>query len=223
MGIKNKIAFIIDDDFEIVNLLKKIFEAQGMVVVSAGNLKDAEEVLSKNIPHIIFLDIKLGKENGLTFLANVKNSPTGKDIPVIIFSGIENPQVTKKAMDLGAIDFLNKPINATQIMQKVKKHLASVKANTHLFLDYKNRPQLFTLNGKIKNFNQNQIEFETTVMLEDSAVVTLEAAFCEKIKFNGSKFINKGKITNLGKGKFLHKLFYVGITDNVVQNIIELK
>jgi DNA-binding response OmpR family regulator len=220
MSIKNKIIFIIDDDREIIQLLTKILTYEGMAVISAANLTDAKNILATTRPHLIFLDIKLGQENGLTFLSFLKTSPLSKGLPVIMFSGIDESKITKFALSAGAVDFVTKPVVASQLLQKIRKHLTSSKSKNYCFIDYHNYPQPLSINATLTHFNQNVVEMETNVKIADATGLHLKSSFCEHINFFEARFVNKGKINNLGKGKYLHKLYYVGITEFVINTIV---
>jgi CheY-like chemotaxis protein len=223
MPIKDKVILIVDDDIEIINLLSKIFEAQGARTLSAQNLTEAKLRVTTNQPHLVFLDIKLGTENGLTFLSYLKNTPFGYGLPVVIFSAIDNPKIMKLVLASGAADFINKPIVAKQIIQKARQLLVTRKAKNHYFVDYLKFSQDVSIQGQLVSYNQNSIEMETTAKIAESSCLVIKSSFCKKIDFTASRFIVNRKAGHMSNGKYLHKLFYVGIKDLTIEKILEMQ
>lgn len=219
MSIKEKSILIIDDDQEIIKLLTKIFEVLGVIIYSAHNLEEAKKVVQSNIPHLIFLDIRLGNENGLDYLTFLKSYPFGSSIPVIVFSGIDDKRIQKLAIMRGAVDYINKPIIASQLIQKVRKHLKDTYSNYHIFKEYNKSPQVLRVPGTIVQLNQNYMEVETSVNIANSTSLTMHSSLCEKIKFTDAKFTSGYNTQTLASGHFLTRLYYLGASDTVLQNI----
>jgi DNA-binding response OmpR family regulator len=223
MSLKDKVILIVDDDIEIINLLSKIFEAQGALALSAQDLTDAKMRVSTNQPHLVFLDIKLGTENGLTFLTYLKSTPFGYGLPVVIFSAIDNPKIMKLVLASGAADFINKPIMASQIIQKARQLLVARKVKVHHFVDYLKFSQDVYMQGKLATYNQNFIEMEANVKIAESANIIIKSKFCEKIDFSASRFIVHKKANRMNRGRYIHTLFYVGIADHNIEKILEMQ
>lgn len=84
-------------------------------------LQDATEALRKLmskeiLPEIIFLDLNMPKMNGQQFLKEIKNNKTLKHIPVIIFSTTAHKTTIQATKDLGANDFITKPVNFDELV-----------------------------------------------------------------------------------------------------------
>ena len=85
-------------------------------ISSAANLTAGLEAVESNKPDIVILDLILplngeyilSSERGMTFIEKVKNNPSLKDIPIIVFSNLDDPETKKKAFDLGAESYLVK-------------------------------------------------------------------------------------------------------------------
>ncbi len=106
-------ALIIDDDCDFFYLLSEILKEKNILTSQAENLVEAENLLKKNIPDLIFLDNRLPDGIGIDFIRSIKNScPNSK---IIAFSGDDTLSNQKKALREGALDFLSKPTTLQKI------------------------------------------------------------------------------------------------------------
>lgn len=108
---KKKIKVLIIDDSALVRkVLTDLLESDSSIVVigTASNPYFAKQILKKEIPDVITLDIEMPKMDGLTFLKVLMSQ---RPIPVVIVSSLteKSGEVTIKALELGAIDVVKKP------------------------------------------------------------------------------------------------------------------
>ena len=76
-------------------------------------------------PDLIILDVIMPRINGLALLKDLKKMDTARDIPVILISGIMNDEITKKeGLALGAVDFIEKPLDLQYLLDKVNSILS---------------------------------------------------------------------------------------------------
>jgi len=115
-------VLIVDDDFINLKLLETMLKKNDMVqnIFTATNGLEALEVMKKNAPDIVLLDIIMPVMNGIEMLKFVKNDQQLSQIPVIVLSTDE----TKKndALENGALGFINKPIREQQLMETIRKY-----------------------------------------------------------------------------------------------------
>lgn len=80
-----KKVLIVDDDPAFVGLIQKAIGITGRYEVSSsGEPRAALDSLTKNIPDVILLDVRMPEMNGIEFLRELRGSDTGKNIPVIM-------------------------------------------------------------------------------------------------------------------------------------------
>jgi len=105
---KGKILIVEDDKFLREMLVKKLFEA-GFDVEPAIDSPSAFANLEVRKPDVILLDLMLpGGEDGFTILSKLRAAEETKETPVIILSNLGQQDDVKKALDLGATDFMVK-------------------------------------------------------------------------------------------------------------------
>lgn len=118
-----KKILVADDNPDIVELLSSRLEAYGFDVVSADSgvntlLKTIEEK-----PDLIILDIKMPSGTGIGVYENIRRQKQIADIPVIFITAYASPEIETQVRHLGAEDFISKPFDADELLEKVRKVL----------------------------------------------------------------------------------------------------
>jgi two-component system, response regulator, stage 0 sporulation protein F len=119
----------VDDEDEITDFLHDYFKEKGFEVYTAKSGELALELLRKNNPDIVLLDIRLSGgplSNGLDILKEIKKYNAA--IKVIMVTGIYNKTVIDQATALGASDYITKPLSLdyldTSVMEKIQDVLS---------------------------------------------------------------------------------------------------
>lgn len=114
---------IIDDDKDLLMIVKSSLEKKGFEVCTHSNLENAADIINKCEPQVILLDVFLSGVDGLEVCKRLKSSPYTRHIPVIVFSGY--PRVAETAIyEFGADDFMAKPFEVNELVRKVHKLLS---------------------------------------------------------------------------------------------------
>ena len=114
---------LVDDSSTNIALLEAILEEKGYQIIKTQNVKDALISLKKKVPHLILLDLLIPKISGFDFLEQIRKDENTKDIPVIIISALSDKESEKRVMNMGAIDFINKPIDIPYLIERVESVL----------------------------------------------------------------------------------------------------
>lgn len=137
-------VLIVDDSHLIRDVLTEILQRHPgiQVVGSAKDPYEARQMIKDLNPDVLTLDVEMPKMNGVTFLKNLMRL---RPMPVVMISTLtsEGSNVTMQAMELGAVDFIEKPKDLGQIMQEygdtiTEKVIAAgrvSKAKLHAFQD----------------------------------------------------------------------------------------
>ncbi|MEJ7779542.1 MAG: response regulator transcription factor [Daejeonella sp.] len=112
---------IADDDPGILDAVGMMLEFEGYAVTST--LKGANVLLLENdFPDLFLLDIWMPGQDGRDICRELKKKAGTRNIPVIMISA--STELAKSARDAGADDFLEKPFNMTELLEKIASHLA---------------------------------------------------------------------------------------------------
>jgi CheY-like chemotaxis protein len=111
---------IVEDDLAIREALTEILEDEGYQVTGAANGQEAIQALRGNTPPcLILLDLMMPVMNGWQFRAEQKQDPALAPVPVVIISA--DSDLRTKATTLEAVDFLQKPIQLTRLLDTVEQ------------------------------------------------------------------------------------------------------
>ena len=118
-----KKILIIEDEKILVEMYKSKLEANNFEVISAFSSEEGMEILRKEKPDLVILDILLPKENGITFLEKIEKIKIIPDVRIVVFSNYDDPETRKKALKLGAEDYLIKTqFTPREFLEKVKEY-----------------------------------------------------------------------------------------------------
>jgi putative two-component system response regulator len=123
--IKKSQIFIIDDEPANVLFLERLFEWEGFTLVSGfTDPVEALEACRFAAPDIVLLDLQMPTMSGYEVLEQLREaSSEGPFLPVLVFTADVNPESRKRALSMGATDFLTKPGDATEIALRVNNFL----------------------------------------------------------------------------------------------------
>jgi PleD family two-component response regulator len=128
MDARNKYKVLIIDDSSVNNvLLENVLEDQNFDVLVAFSGKDAFILMDKQMPDIILLDIMMPEMDGFKILEAIKSSEKTKSIPVIMISAKSDVVDIDKSLELGAADYIVKPINIRTIIGKIEQNINNYK------------------------------------------------------------------------------------------------
>jgi two-component system nitrogen regulation response regulator GlnG len=117
---------IIDDEVDVHYSFRRLFEKEAVVLVTASSGDEGIQVMKKEKPDIIVMDIRMGKVSGLDTLRALRQvSP--KQI-VIMMTAYGSAQTAIEAMKLGAFDFILKPFDIPQLQDLIKRALDAAHA-----------------------------------------------------------------------------------------------
>jgi len=115
-----KTILVVDDSIVIRKMVEIALENEDLLVQTAVSGKDGLDKIDQLNPSLIILDLMLPDINGIDILKTVKAS---RQIPVIMLSGKDSPQMVEKAKEAGADAFLPKPFKDSELKEQIKSLL----------------------------------------------------------------------------------------------------
>lgn len=112
---------IVDDDVNFRTPLKRLLEGKGFLVLEAGSCAEAFQVLKKEDVDLIILDYQLPDGDGLGIIEKVKKLAEGTE--VILITGVGTIELAVGAMKNGAVDFIQKPFDFSDLEERIHKAL----------------------------------------------------------------------------------------------------
>lgn len=117
----DKKVLIVDDDPDILEALKLMFESSAYQVKTTTRAEETYEAVKEFHPDAIILDVLLSGVDGRAVCQKLKSQPQTKDIPVIMVSA--HPSAAQSTIAAGADDFIAKPFDMFTLIDQVGKYV----------------------------------------------------------------------------------------------------
>ncbi|MGH8580331.1 MAG: response regulator transcription factor [Gammaproteobacteria bacterium] len=114
---------IVEDDKKIVAALTVRLKAAGYETAAAFDAAMAGSVAAKERPDLVLLDISMPAGDGLLVAERLRKLPVPVDVPMIFLTASKRPGLREQAMALGAAGFFEKPYEADELLDAIKKAL----------------------------------------------------------------------------------------------------
>src|SRR6201996_971147 len=114
---------IIDDHFDVLELLKYNLVHEGYDVKMFFNAVDALKYINTDNTDLLITDWMLPEMDGLELCRNLKMSQSTRDIPLVMLTGKNDEIDAVTALEVGAEDYITKPIRIRELLSRVKKIL----------------------------------------------------------------------------------------------------
>lgn len=111
-------VLVVDDDSDTTELLKLMLEPMAFEVVTANTGEEGIELLRITSPDVVVIDLWLPGMDGLSVLRAIREF---SHIPVLILSAVNQPNIAENALNGGADDFLNKPMNNSVLVASINR------------------------------------------------------------------------------------------------------
>ena len=112
---------VVEDDAIMLASIEHQLKQEGFTVITATNGQDAMVAFENDTPDLVITDILMPLTSGLEFLGLIRSGHT--KIPVLVLSALDEEDTVVEAFNLGADDFLTKPVKPGELSQRVKRLL----------------------------------------------------------------------------------------------------
>lgn len=194
------VVLAVDDNEQNLQLLEEYLWSWGYDVVLARDGREAVDLYPRYNPSIIVLDVMMPNMDGYEACQLIKQSPAGRTIPILMLTALTGAEDKIKALESGADDFLNKPINREELRTRIRSLI------------------------KIRNLRKELDSSENIIMTLTSAleskdprtighvhrVASYASHLCDKLGLSPDE-----KETVI-KGAMLHDLGMIGVPDHLL-------
>ena len=136
----NKKIILVDDNTASLTAYKKTLKDL-FDVYPVPSAEKMFEMLEHVIPDMILLDVEMPGTNGYEAMRMLKKHDEYKDIPVIFLSAMDDAQSEIEGLNLGAVDYIHKPVISAVLIRRIKTHMAVIEG----------KKELLALNNSIDN------------------------------------------------------------------------
>ncbi|PCJ99228.1 MAG: DNA-binding response regulator [Alteromonadaceae bacterium] len=130
---KRDIALVADDCAETLSMINDVLEQAGFDVLVALEGKQALAIADRLTPDIILLDAMMPNMDGFETCKNLKQRAHLESVPVIFMTGLTETRDVLKGLDCGGVDYLTKPINASELVARIRVHLKNARLTSSAY------------------------------------------------------------------------------------------
>jgi DNA-binding NarL/FixJ family response regulator len=123
----SKRLLLIDDDPNLILLVKDYLEFRGYQVVTAENGREALELLEQHVPDLIICDVMMPEMDGYSLVKHIRQDPRTNRIPVLFLSAKGQSQDRVKGLNEGADVYMVKPFEPEELVAQVESSLNQIK------------------------------------------------------------------------------------------------
>jgi PAS domain S-box-containing protein len=123
---------VVDDDAGGRRLTRATLSKAGFVVIEAADGQQALNLLRDALPDLVLMDVSMPVMDGFTACAELRRLPGGGGVPVVMMTGLDDVKSIEYAFEVGASDFITKPLNWAILPHRVRYMLRASKAINHL-------------------------------------------------------------------------------------------
>ncbi|GFO63097.1 response regulator [Geomonas paludis] len=117
---------LVDDTKLILELEKSFLKVSHVDVITAGDGVEALELVRKDAPDLIFMDVNMPLMDGITCCRLLKSDPFLSAIPVVMLTTLGNDEDRQRAHEAGCNDFLTKPVDRRLFLEMARKYTDAV-------------------------------------------------------------------------------------------------
>ncbi|WP_319525955.1 two-component system response regulator [uncultured Desulfosarcina sp.] len=132
MGPRKRTILVVDDTPENIDVLVGILKTEYKVKAALNGPKAVKIAQGKNPPDLILLDVMMPEMNGYEVAEILKKNSATSNIPIIFVTAMNEIEDEKKGLELGAVDYLTKPVSPPLVKARVRNHVELKMHRDHL-------------------------------------------------------------------------------------------
>ncbi|WP_158971971.1 two-component system response regulator [Paraglaciecola sp. L3A3] len=192
-------VLIVDDEPTNLRVLNQILN-QSYKLTFAKSGADALRLVEKDRPDLILLDVMMPEMTGYQVCEILKKNDNFKAIPIIFVTALNDTDDEAKGLNLGAVDYIAKPVSAAVVKARVKTHLSLVDAEELR----RTRLQVIQRLGRASEYKDNETGMHVMRMSHYSRVLALAYGFSS---IQAENLFNAAPMHDIGK---------IGIPDSIM-------
>lgn len=149
---------VVDDTPDNLTLLAHIFKDDYKVKIAHRGDKALHICHSDNPPDLVLLDIMMPEMDGFEVAQLLRGHPSSEHIPIIFVTALTDDDSRQKALELGAVDFVTKPVDPNGLQIKVRNFMRYIELHRALQTDYDNMMQMERLKSDVDQITRHDMK-----------------------------------------------------------------
>lgn len=163
--VKRKKVLVVDDSPENIRVLLEVLKDDYQVIAAKDGNKALEMAAQDPSPDLILLDVLMPVVDGYQVCSKLKADEKTKDIPVIFVTALAEDVSEEKGLELGAVDYITKPISPSVVRARVRTHLALKEAQQKLAAQNLSLIQAAQLREDVERIMQHDLKGPLTTII----------------------------------------------------------
>lgn len=185
-AVKLPLIIVVDDDPMLRMLMRESLEQSDFIVAEACDGKEALDLFNELHPDIVLLDVEMPVMGGYTACAEIRSLDSGKHTPIIMVTGLEDTESVDRAYQVGATDFITKPINWAILGHRVRYILRGAR----LFNELKDNKHRLATAQRIARMGNWEWDIEEDIFYWSDELCDIFATKVENNVSSPDSFIN---------------------------------
>lgn len=190
---------LVDDESTNLRVLKQVLQDDYRLTFAKSG-QEALRLVQADRPDLILLDVMMPVMTGFETCERLKADPASRAIPVIFVTALKDAMDEAKGLELGAVDYITKPISPAVVKIRVKTHLSLVQADELK----RTRLEVIQRLGRASEYKDNETGLHVMRMSHYSQVLALAYGFSESL---AEELLHAAPMHDLGK---------IGIPDEIM-------
>ena len=197
------LVLAVDDNEQNLQLLQEYLWSWGYEVVTARDGAEAVQLYPRHDPAIIVLDVMMPNMDGYEACSRIKAQPGGRTIPILMLTALTGTEDKIKALECGADDFLNKPINREELRTRIRSLI------------------------KIRNLRKELDSSENIILTLTTALENKDprsGGHVQRVARHARRLaealgMRRDEIDTIEKGAMLHDVGMIGVADQLLTKL----
>jgi len=162
-------VLIVDDDRAQFLLIQNFLDGEKLELVAAKDARETFEAIYQQMPDLIIVDIDLQGEDGFDILRSIRVEPRYDAIPIVVYSSQNDTDTKTRALDLGALEYLKKPLTSKELAAHVRAILRFKLKQDQIFEEYKRLSELSLTDPLTGAYNRRALDTFLKSRLSESS------------------------------------------------------
>lgn len=156
--VQRSTILIVDDTPDNLTLLSQLLKEDYRIRLAQSGAKALEITTSDNPPDLVLLDIMMPEMDGFEVARRMREHPSSESIPVIFVTAMTSDDARMKGLDLGAVDFITKPIDPVTLKHRVRNFMRYVRIRKELQSEYDHMVEIAQLKEDVAHITRHDMK-----------------------------------------------------------------
>jgi signal transduction histidine kinase len=203
----DSLVLVVDDEPANIFLLQCILEGEGYRVATAKDGKKALAFMKERPPDVVLLDLMMPEMDGFAVLKQIASDPAMCQIPVIVVSAKIDVEDVKIALDLGALDYIRKPVDEEELFARLRSALRLKSREDHL-------RRLIALKEQFISIVSHDLRSPLTTIITYVEMMTMLKQYSEGLSAEHLEFLDTIHQEGTRMNDYLNKLLNLAFLES---------